>query len=201
MDVERRTKAFPIVISGPSGVGKTTLVDRLLEADPSLRQSISATTRAPRGGEVTGTHYFFVTRDEFEGMKAGDLVEWAEVHGEFYGTPRSFIEGELEKGHDVVLNIDVQGGNSVKKAFPDSVMVFILPPSFEVLEERIRRRGGDSDADIQKRLETAKNEIAASHQYEYIVVNDDLARAVSDLQAIVTAERSRRSRARGKTTL
>jgi len=201
VDVERRTKAFPIVISGPSGVGKTTLVDRLLEADPSLRQSISATTRAPRGGEVTGTHYFFVTRDEFEGMKAGDLVEWAEVHGEFYGTPRSFIEGELEKGHDVVLNIDVQGGNSVKKAFPDSVMVFILPPSFEVLEERIRRRGGDSDADIQKRLETAKNEIAASHQYEYIVVNDDLARAVSDLQAIVTAERSRRSRARGKTTL
>jgi guanylate kinase len=201
VDVERRTKAFPFVISGPSGVGKTTLVDRLLEADPSLRQSISATTRAPRGGEVTGTHYFFVTRDEFEGMKARDLVEWAEVHGELYGTPRSFIETELEKGHDVVLNIDVQGGNSVKKAFPDSVMVFILPPSFEALEGRIRRRGGDSDADIQKRLETAKNEIAASLQYEYIVVNDDLARAVSDLQAIVTAERCRRSRAQGQTTL
>jgi guanylate kinase len=192
--VERTTRAFPIVISGPSGVGKTTLVDRLLESDRSLRESISTTTRPPRDGEEEGAHYFFVSREDFETMKDADLVEWAEVHGELYGTPREFIERELRAGHDVVLNIDIQGGNSVKRAFPDAVMVFILPPSFSALEARIRRRGDDEDIDIQKRLITARNEINASDSYDYIIVNDELHRAVGELQAIVTAERCRQSR-------
>jgi len=175
-------------------VGKTTLVDRLLEGDRSLRESVSTTTRAPRDGEVDGVHYRFVTRETFESMRDSQLIEWAEVHGELYGTPRRFIEDELAAGHDVALNIDIQGGISVKKAFPDAVMVFILPPSFEALEERIRHRGGDEHIDIRKRLETARNEINASDNYDYIIVNDELKRAVAELRAIVTAERCRRSR-------
>ncbi len=192
--VEQTEKAFLIVVSGPSGVGKTTLVDRVLGNDRTLRESISTTTRAPRGDEAEGTHYFFVSRERFETMKDGELVEWAEVHGEFYGTPRKFIEQELEVGHAVVLNIDIQGGNSVKKVFPDAVMVFIFPPCFKTLEKRIRARGADENIDIHTRLETARDEIKASKDYDYIVINDDLDTAVAQLEAIVTAERCRRER-------
>lgn len=188
--------AFLIVVSGPSGAGKTTLVDRLLELDRSIRESVSATTRAPRVDEVDGAHYFFVDRDAFEQMKESDLVEWAEVHGELYGTPRRFLEEQLAAGHDVVLNIDIQGGFSVKKAFPAAVMVFILPPSLEILERRLRSRGSDGAPDIERRLETAREEITASDQYDYIIVNNELQTAVSELQAIVTAERCRRQRLR-----
>lgn len=188
-------EAFLIVISGPSGVGKTTLVDRVLGMDRSLRESVSATTRAPREGEVHGAHYFFVTTEEFEDMiESEELIEWAEVHDEYYGTPRDFIEEQLEQGNDVVLNIDIQGGNSVKKAFPDAVTVFILPPSFEALEARIRNRGEDENIDIDARLETARNEITASEDYDYVVVNDDLNTAATELYAIVTAERCRSDR-------
>jgi guanylate kinase len=175
-------------------VGKTTLVDRLLEGDPLLTESISTTTRPPREGEVPGTHYFFVSREVFEEMKERELVEWAEVHGEYYGTPRRFVDQELEQGRDVVLNIDIQGGDSVKRHFPRALMIFILPPSLEVLESRMRARGDLPEDRLERRLAKARDEISHSDNYTYTVINDDLDRAVEELQAIVAAERaSRRS--------
>jgi len=192
--MSRRSKAFTVVMSGPSGVGKTTLEHLLVETDPLMVSSISTTTRAPRGGEKTGTDYFFVERDVFEHMKERELVEWAEVHGEYYGTPRRFIENEISAGRDVLLNIDVQGGLRVKKVFPDAVMIFILPPSFETLGMRIRHRGGDETTEVETRLNNAVEEIKASDQYDYLIVNDDLDTAVRQIQAVVGAERCRRDR-------
>ena len=190
----RVTRAFPIVVSGPSGVGKTTLVSGLIGKLSMLQRSISATTRAPRGGEVNGESYFFVSEEEFENLKRDKLVEWAKVHGYLYGTPRAFVERTLEKGIDVVLSIDVQGGRAVKKCFPDAVMVLILPPSFEVLEQRITRRAADLDEDIKTRLANARHELRALPEYEYAVVNNELDQAVAALRAIVVAERCRRWR-------
>lgn len=190
----RVTRAFPIVVSGPSGVGKTTLVDGLMGKLPMLQRSISTTTRAPRPGEVGGQSYFFVGEEEFENLKRGKLIEWAVVHGHFYGTSRDFVERTLERGFDVVLSIDVQGGRLVKKTFPDAVMVFILPPSFEVLERRITRRATDLDEDIKTRMANARQELRALPEYEYVVVNDELEEAVAALRAIVVAERCRRAR-------
>lgn len=192
--MSRRSKAFAIVMSGPSGVGKTTLEQRLVEADPLLVASISATTRPARENEKTGSDYYFVKRAVFENMKERELVEWAEVHGEYYGTPRRFVENEVAAGHDVLLNIDVQGGIRVKKAFPDAVMLFIFPPSFETLRERIIKRGGGDTTDIETRLKNAVEEINASDQYNYHVVNDKLDKAVQQIQAVVEAERCRRDR-------
>ena len=193
--MDRTSNAFVIVVSGPSGVGKTTLVDRAIELDrEGLRESVSATTRPPRLDEIDGVHYHFTSREDFEAMKEGGLIEWAEVHGELYGTPRKLVDEQLAQGCDVVLNIDIQGGDSVKKAFPDAVMIFILPPSFETLRERIHNRGNDTNIDVSARLETARREIEASERYEYVVVNDDLASAVADIQAIIRAERTRRTR-------
>lgn len=190
----RASSAFLIVLSGPSGVGKTTLVDRLLADDPLVRRSISATTRTHRAGEVDGRDYFFVNRERFEAMKAGDLVEWADVHGALYGTPRRFLEGELAAGRDVILNIDIQGGDQVKRSFPGAVMVFILPPSFRVLEDRLRARGDVSGDGLKVRLANARKEIEAGARYDYIIVNDSVERAAAELAAIVTAERCRRQR-------
>jgi guanylate kinase len=192
--VARTSNAFLIVVSGPSGVGKTTLVDRLLAADPLVRRSVSATTRAPRPGEVDGRDYLFVSRDRFEAMKSGELIEWAEVHGETYGTPRTYIETTLAAGHDVVLNIDIQGGDQVKGSFPDALMVFILPPSLAALEARLQGRGDVSGPTLAVRLTNAKAELEAASRYEYLVVNDDLASASAELIAIAAAERSRRER-------
>lgn len=196
----RFSKAFPVVISGPSGVGKTALEEQVVTADPLLVASISATTRPPREGEKTGKDYFFVAREVFEQMKARELVEWAEVHGEFYGTPRRFVENQLEAGRDVLLNIDVQGGIRVKKVFPDAVMIFILPPSFETLKERILKRGGDATPDLDTRLENAVSELTASDSYDYIVVNDDLDTAIEQIQSIIEAERCRKDRRQTKVT-
>lgn len=192
--MKRHSSAFPVVLSGPSGVGKTTIEKRVVAGDPQLRVSISTTTRPPREGEVTGRDYFFVEREVFEAMKSRELVEWAEVHGEYYGTPRRFIETEIEQGHDVILNIDFQGGISVKKAFPDAVMIFILPPSFEDLRLRIRKRGADETLDLETRLANAREEIKASVNYDYFVENDDLDDAVNEVLAIISAERCRRER-------
>ena len=192
--MSRDSNAFAIVMSGPSGVGKTTLEQRLVSQDSMLVSSISTTTRSPRDGEKTGHDYFFVKRDVFEHMKNKELVEWAEVHGEYYGTPRRFVENELNGGRDVLLNIDVQGGIRVKKVFPDAVMIFILPPSFDTLRERILRRGGDQSIDIDTRLKNAIEEISASDQYDYVVVNDDLDEAVRQIRAIIESERCRRVR-------
>jgi len=190
----RHSAAFPIVISGPSGVGKTTLEDRVVAADPLLTSSVSTTTREARDEEEHGKDYFFISRKQFELSKTTDMVEWAEVHGEYYGTPRPFVEAELAAGHDVLMNIDVQGGDSVKKIFPRSVMIFILPPSFDSLKERILRRGADSTIDIDVRMANAIKEITASDKYDYIVVNDDLELAVAQIHSIIEAERCRKDR-------
>lgn len=192
--MSRRSSAFLIVVSGPSGVGKTTLVERLLAADPLVRRSVSATTRDPRPGESEGSDYFFIGRDRFEAMKKGDLVEWADVHGALYGTPRRFLEGELASGRDVVLNIDIQGGDQVKRTFPGAVMVFILPPSFGALEARLWARGDLTPDVLKVRLVNARAEITAAARYDYVVLNDSVERAAGELVAVVTAERCRRER-------
>jgi guanylate kinase len=175
-------------------VGKTTLVKGLLAADPLLARSVSTTTRPPRTGEANGRDYFFVDRSEFERMKVRELIEWAEVHGELYGTPRAFVEKQLAAGRDVVLNIDIQGGDQVKRTFPAAVMIFILPPALASLGERLRGRGDVSADELEVRLTNARAEIGASSRYDYLVVNDDLVRAGAELEAIVTAERCRRDR-------
>ncbi len=191
----RGAKAFPIVVSGPSGAGKTTLVTALARKVPGLRRSVSVTTRPSREGEVEGEAYVFVDERRFRKLeREGELVEWAEVHGRRYGTPKAFVEAALDEGVDVVLTIDVQGARQVKKSFPDAVTVFILPPSFEVLEQRIRLRAADPVQDIEKRLDKARAEIGAVSEYDYVIVNDRLRDAVSALVAIVVAERSRRKR-------
>jgi guanylate kinase len=190
----RPTNPFPVVLSGPSGVGKTTLVEGLLAADPLLVQSVSSTTRPPRPGEVDGESYFFVSEKEFESLKRGKLIEWAVVHGHSYGTPRDFVDSQLAAGRDVVLNIDVQGGASVKKAFPNAVLIFILPPTLAVLEERIRGRGTDETEVIEERLENARGEIRKIVDYEYVVINDDLVKTVETLRRIIEGERCRRAR-------
>ena len=194
MGGSRQTRPFPVVISGPSGVGKTTLVERLIETDPLLKRSVSTTTRPPRDGEVEGAAYFFVSRKDFEALKQGQLVEWAQVHDHYYGTPKEYLEGELAKGKDVVLSIDVQGGAQVRKSFADAVLIFILPPSFGELELRIKQRGTDYAKEIKKRMENARREIKSAADYDYIVINDRLEDCVATLGAIITSERRRRTR-------
>ena len=192
--VLRATKAFPIVISGPSGAGKTTIVEAVLDKDPAIKASVSATTRPPRDGETDGEAYSFVSADEFDALKQGKLIEWAVVHGYGYGTPREFVESQLGDGLDVVLNIDVQGGASVKKAFPEAVLIFILTPSAEELERRIRGRGSDLTTEIEKRLDNAWGEIKRATNYDYIVINDELEETVDAVLSIIRSERHRHER-------
>ncbi|MFT4096998.1 MAG: guanylate kinase, partial [Rhodoblastus sp.] len=181
----------------PSGAGKTTLTRMLLQAkDIDLTLSISVTTRARRSSEVDGIHYNFIQRAQFERMRdAGDLLEWAEVHGNFYGTPRSPVEAVLAQGRDVLFDIDYQGAQQVReKAQSDVVTIFILPPSMKELRARLERRAEDAAATIEKRLENARNEIRRWVQYDYVLVNDDLQRTYEELIQILRAERLKRAR-------
>lgn len=183
------------VISAPSGAGKSTLCHRLMEETPGVAFSVSHTTRAPRRGEVDGVDYHFVSREEFMAMvEQGDFLEWAEVHNNCYGTSRSAVMAMLENGKDVLLDIDVQGAMQVRDIFPESVLVFILPPSLEVLEQRLRNRGTDSEETIRLRMENARGELASVREYHFLIVNDDLIRAAGDLQSIVLARRCRTRR-------
>ena len=188
-------KGMILVISGPSGVGKGTLRQRLLRRFPSMRRSISVTTRRPRPGEVHGRDYFFVSREEFQRMiSEGAFLEWAWVFDELYGTPARWVEEQLTKGIDVILEIDVQGALQVREKKPDAVLVFIMPPSWEELERRLRKRHTEDEEEVRKRLEVAKREIEMAPRYDYIVVNDDLDQAAYELECIVVAEKCRSSR-------
>lgn len=183
------------IISAPSGSGKSTLVNRLLRGVPGLLFSVSYTTRAPRGNEVDGHDYRYVTREQFEtGALRGEFLEHAEVFGNYYGTHMHVLEDARAAGSDLVLDIDVQGAAQLKSKLPDSVSIFILAPSREILEQRLRARSQDSEPEIERRLREAAEEIRKYGQYDYVLVNRELEQGADTLAAIVKAERVRRSR-------
>ncbi|WP_371370918.1 guanylate kinase [Sporomusa aerivorans] len=184
-----------IVISGPSGTGKGTICRELLRSNPRLKYSISATTRKPRTGEVDGVNYIFVARDQFQAMiHNNELLEWAEVYGNYYGTPRQYVLEQLQNGYDVVLEIDTQGAMKVKETFPEGVFIYIIPPSLDELADRIYKRGTDSLESIKTRLNCASVELAQAQNYHYVVVNDQVAAAVQKVEIIITAEKFRAER-------
>jgi guanylate kinase len=183
------------IISAPSGSGKTTLVSRLLASLPGLMFSVSYTTRKPRGDEVDGRSYRFVSRQDFEAMIArGEFLEWAEVFGNYYGTHRGILEEAQAQGKDLVLDIDVQGARQLRSRIPEAVSVFILAPSRQILEQRLRARGEDREDVIERRLRDAAEEIRNYSRYDYVLINRDLDDSDATLSAIVRAERVRRTR-------
>ena len=182
------------IVSAPSGSGKSTLVNELFKVVKHLDFSISYTTRPPRGSEQNGKEYFFVTKEQFEAMiKADEFLEYANVFGYYYGTAKRFLRDAEARGNDLLLDIDVQGAQQVKKRIPDAASIFILPPDREKLEWRLRNRGLDSEEVIRRRLDTARREIENYSKYDYILVNERLERATDELKSIVLAERIRRS--------
>lgn len=186
-----------MVFSAPSGAGKSTIVREVLRRKPvpGMELSISATTRPRRPGEEEGRDYYFLSEEEFESRRErGEFVEWAEVHGHLYGTLRRTVEEALEEGKVLLLEIDVQGARQIRRAFPESVSVFVAPPSLEVLEKRLRERGRDPEEDIERRLEAAPKELSEAGYYDYIVVNEDLEEAVRAVEAILVAEYHRTCR-------
>ena len=180
------------VVSAPSGAGKTTLVKLLMERDALIRHSVSYTTRAPRPGEQDGREYHFIDVSEFEAMRGrGDFVEWAEVHGNFYGTSRVWLEERMRGGQDMLLEIDWQGAQQVRRLFPEAVTVFILPPSVAELERRLRNRGQDSEEVIQRRVAAALGEMHHVGEFDFAIINNDLRTAFDDLAAVVRTTRLR----------
>ena len=185
-----------LVISGPSGVGKGTLVKALMDRNSRIKMSVSATTREPRPGEIEGVHYFFKTEEEFKDMvDRGEFLEYIHVFGsKYYGTPRSFVEQHLANGYDVILEIDVQGAMKVKQAFPDAVLMFITAPSMSEIKSRLIGRGTETMEQVEKRVATAFEEIKMIPQYDYVIVNDVVDVAVHHMEAILEAERCRTAR-------
>ena len=183
------------VVSSPSGGGKGTLIRRMLDVVPDLSYSVSYTTRAPRNGEVNGREYFFVDREQFHAMiAAGAFLEWANVHSNLYGTAKDQVISETTAGHDIVLEVDVQGAESVRRLGLDSVSIFILPPSLDTLRQRLIARGTDSPEELEVRLNNAPDELKQYVAFDYVIFNDEIERASSQLASIISAERARRSR-------
>ncbi|MCI7261176.1 MAG: guanylate kinase [Selenomonas sp.] len=182
-------KGLLIVVSGPSGTGKGTVCGELLDSMPELAYSISATTRAPRAGEVDGKNYYFLTKERFEELiSEGGFLEYANVYGNYYGTPLVKIQERLAEGNDILLEIDTQGALEVMKKCPDGLFIFLLPPSLGELERRIRGRGSETEESLKKRLGNAKAEIAIGEKYKYVVVNDTVKKAVARIKSIIVAE-------------
>ncbi|MFA9440878.1 guanylate kinase [Uliginosibacterium sp. sgz301328] len=187
------------IVSAPSGAGKTTLVRGLLATDPAVRLSISYTTRAPRTGEEQGVAYNFTDVQRFMAMReAGEFIEWAEVHGNYYATSAPWLRSQLEMGQDVLLEIDWQGAEQVKRQFADAVGIFIMPPSYEVLESRLRGRGTDHPDVIARRLDAARDEMRRVNDFDYVIINNDLQEATADLCAVVRAARLKTAIARAR---
>lgn len=181
------------LVVAPSGAGKSSLVNALLAQDPSIHLSVSCTTRAPRSGELDGKDYRFVTNDTFEQLRAGDqLLEWAQVHGNYYGTPRDAVDAAIRSGTDILLEIDWQGARQVERLFPRAVGIFILPPSIAALRDRLTRRGQDAPDVIERRIQGAAAEIAHASEFEYVIINQDFSVALQELSLIIGAARLRR---------
>jgi len=188
-------KGILFVISGPSGAGKGTILERVLKNRQNIEFSVSATTRSPRPGEVEGIHYFFITREEFkQKIESSKFLEWAHVHDEYYGTLREWVQSRLDEGHDVVLDIDVQGALQIMKNAVDEVFIFIAAPSIDELHRRLTKRGTESEEKILRRLEVARHELEHVSKYEYLIINDDLSLACEQLNAIIVSEKCRTKR-------
>lgn len=188
----RRKQGILFVVSAPSGAGKTSLCRAITDSLEQLTHSVSYATRKARAGENDGRDYYFVSQERFQDMiKAGDFAEWAEVHGNLYGTSRRVLDEMIAKGIDVILDIDTQGAKQIKSKYETAVFIFIMPPSLEILEERLRNRRSDDEAEIRKRMRRAHEEIRDYAMYDYIIVNRDFDRALTELRSIVVAERCR----------
>lgn len=182
------------VVSGPSGVGKSSIIQAVRQRIDGLGYSVSHTSRKPRGREVNGVDYHFVGREEFRRMiDQGEFLEWAKVYDDYYGTSRAGIQSEITKGLDVIMDVDFQGAKNIKKALSESVLIFILPPSLEVLKERLRLRGTDDEGVMRRRIEKATREIQNCVWYDYLIFNDRLEEAVEEIRSIIIAERCKRS--------
>jgi len=191
---EEPTRGILFVVSSPSGGGKGTLIQRVLKM-PNLSYSVSYTTRAPRNGEVEGREYFFVTPEKFEAMaEDGEFLEWAHVHGKLYGTSRHQVSREVFAGRDIILEVDVQGAARVRELVTDSVSIFILPPSVEILRQRLIARGTDSPEELELRLRHAPEELKHYKTFDYVIINEEMEKAAAQLSCIIEAERVRRAR-------
>ena len=188
-------KGLLLVVSGPSGAGKGTLCKALLNKNDQIKLSVSATTRKPRNGEVHGVNYFFIEKEEFTKMiENGEFLEYAQIYDNFYGTPKAAIIECLEKGQDVILEIEMQGARQIKEVYPEGVFIFVLPPSLEELKSRIVGRGTETQEEIEKRFSCAFEEINQIVNYDYFIVNEDIEKSVSDVEAIICAEKNKVTR-------
>ncbi|PRX25089.1 guanylate kinase [Orenia metallireducens] len=186
----RENRGNLIILSGPSAVGKGTVLRALLEEYDEVCYSVSATTREPREGEIDGVHYFFMSQDEFRAsIKNDEFIEWAKVHNNYYGTPRNYVEETLKSGKDVILEIDIQGARQVAESFSEGVFVFLAPPSMEELKSRIYKRGTETEDAIQTRMSNATKELEEIDRYDYLIINDEVENAVDKLKSIIIAER------------